>query len=564
MNNQIINIKRQMIESFTSFENLLNLGKNLGISFDDDVQKKLNDVKQTLSKGKIKVALVGGFSEGKTTLAASWLGYIEDNMKIDPDESSDDIIVYHPIGLENDCEIIDTPGLYGSKSFEDGSLFKEKTLNFVSEAHLILFVLDPVNPIKDSHKDTIHWLFRDLNKIDSVIFVINKMDMVADLTDPEDFQDQFEIKKKSIEKALDRMISLTEKEKQSLNITAVAANPKGKGLEFWFNRKEDYNNRSRINNLRAITNKILSDSKEILVKRANFSVIQDVVLKQNKATIKILQEYDQSITQRKDTLDNLIRDYDRAYQQIISIKAPLKESLISYKKELILKFNGADVNTFPELVIEEIGNEAINFQSRLLSLIENYTNEINGIANSLNKSFESEINFAESFFEKHNDWIKQGINGLKAIPVSQWHGIINSSRHFLNGTFNTAIKFKPWGITKLAKGTTATMGVLGLAIEAWETISTIGKKNKIDNAKKEIVNLVSETIDEQLKIINDQEKFLQTFAPNLNKMKGQIDIFEDAYSSVQNQKQKIEEWFTKVGNFRFEEIEDVEFVELKE
>ena len=57
-------------------------GKELGFDFSDDIQKIQNTIKN-IDEEKIKVVLIGGFSEGKTTVAAAWLERIMDNMKIE-------------------------------------------------------------------------------------------------------------------------------------------------------------------------------------------------------------------------------------------------------------------------------------------------------------------------------------------------------------------------------------------------------------------------------------------------------------------------------------------------
>ena len=561
MDNKIQESKKEILNYFQAFEKLLKKGNELGIDL-NEIESKLSSIIENIQNGKIMVALVGGFSEGKTTLAASWLGRLEDNMKIDPDESSDDIQIYRPEGLEADCEIIDTPGLYGGKSFEDGTKFKDLTLKYVSEAHLILFVLDPVNPIKDSHAETIKWLFRDLNKIDSVIFVLNKMDQVADLTDPEDFKETFDVKKKNIEDALDRMIGLSPEEREALTICAVSANPKGKGLEFWFNRISDYIDRSKIGNLRKLTNGVLSKSKSSLIKNASISGIRDIIIQQKEASLPILNELCLAIESRKDALDALKNDFTFIQKKINDLKAPLKEELITYKNELFNKFNGADQTNIFQYFTEEIGENAINYQSRVLSIVERYVNEINGLSNNLVKSFQSELDFVDNLLEKNNSsLIKMGVNGLKAIPIKQLHSVINSSRHFLNNSLGTAIKFKPWGITKLAKGASGVFAGLVALVEVWETISIYRKNKKLENSKNEIIKMVSKTIDEQLKIINDKEDFIKTFAPNLNDLKSQIDAISAAYNSALENKLAIEEWAKKVEAFSSENIEDIEYQE---
>lgn len=68
---------------------------------------------------------MGSFSDGKTSSIAGLLGRLDDSMKIDQDESSDELVIYRPDGLKKGFEIVDTPGLFGSKEKEvNGSNIK--------------------------------------------------------------------------------------------------------------------------------------------------------------------------------------------------------------------------------------------------------------------------------------------------------------------------------------------------------------------------------------------------------------------------------------------------------
>ena len=62
----------------TSLLNKLNSivkeGLDLGVEFSLGVQNKLESVVGMIQNGnRLKVALIGGFSEGKTTIAAAWM-----------------------------------------------------------------------------------------------------------------------------------------------------------------------------------------------------------------------------------------------------------------------------------------------------------------------------------------------------------------------------------------------------------------------------------------------------------------------------------------------------------
>lgn len=174
--------------------------------------KKLEETVRSLDNELISIVLVGSFSDGKTSVIAGWLGEQPDSMKIDSDESSDQLEIYKPTNLPEKCEIVDTPGLFGSKEKEitDGSLIKlsDVTKKYIDQANIILYVVDAKNPIKDSHKETVRWIMQDLHKIETTIFVINKMDSVSDITDDDDFRKVAEIKKSTLRDKVNRASAL--------------------------------------------------------------------------------------------------------------------------------------------------------------------------------------------------------------------------------------------------------------------------------------------------------------------------------------------------------------------
>ncbi len=134
---------------------------------------------------------------------------------------------------------------------------------------------NPSNPIKESHKDDLNWLFRTLNLLSRTIFVISRFD-------EEDYNKRFKTKKENIQNRLNDLIFLSEKEKENLSIVAVAANPFGWGLEYWLKHKEEFQKLSRIKTLQDATQKKIKENggKLTIIEKAKKSVIQDVIYKQ--------------------------------------------------------------------------------------------------------------------------------------------------------------------------------------------------------------------------------------------------------------------------------------------
>ena len=149
-------------------------GEKYGLDPDASLLEKLKIALASANQGVLKVALIGGFSEGKTSIASAWLERLDQSMKISQQESSNEVKIYR---LGNDIELIDTPGLFGFKEQQNeaGAIekYKETTRKYVSEAHLVLYVMNSANPVKESHREDLQWLFRELNLLPRTVFVLS-------------------------------------------------------------------------------------------------------------------------------------------------------------------------------------------------------------------------------------------------------------------------------------------------------------------------------------------------------------------------------------------------------
>ncbi|GAA7325010.1 hypothetical protein ID0607_06610 [Helicobacter pylori] len=261
---QFKEIQKRNQENLEKLLDFVHTGEKYGISVENSLKEKIRNAIENAADQKLKVALVGGFSEGKTSIAAAWIERLDKSMNIDHQESSDAVKIYD---IDNEIELVDTPGLFGFKEkIADNDKierYKDITKKYVSEAHLILYALNPSNPIKESHKDDLNWLFRTLNLLPRTIFVISRFDEEADIEDEEDYSKRFEIKKENIQNRLNDLISLSEKEKESLSVVAVAANPFDLGLEHWLKHKEEFQKLSHIKTLQDATQQKIKENAGI-------------------------------------------------------------------------------------------------------------------------------------------------------------------------------------------------------------------------------------------------------------------------------------------------------------
>ncbi|GAA8387598.1 50S ribosome-binding GTPase [Helicobacter pylori] len=442
-----------------------------GIKVEESLKDKIHNAMENVAGQKLKVALVGGFSEGKTSIAAAWIDRLDKSMKIDHQESSDEVKIYH---IDNEIELVDTPGLFGFKEkiTDSGKIerYKDITKKYISEAHLILYVLNPSNPIKESHKDDLNWLFRTLNLLSRTIFVISRFDEEADIEDEEDYNKRFEIKKENIQNRLNDLISLSEKE--SLSIVAVAANPYDLGVEHWLKHKEEFQKLSHIKTLQDATQKKIKENggKLTIIEEAKKSVIQDVVYRQMPLAKKEQQEIKREMEYLNKTLEKRRKDIQDLNGEISQARIHLREFITRYFSDLIRQVSGTSLETFNYFVIREIGDKGINIETKVQNEFERQTQ---GIVNEISK-IETGFNADMSFFEKHaGAFGKIGINLLKqsgfinATNIKLARDTIAAAGKFVG--IDLALKFKPWGAVKLAGNLNKALPLIGLAFEAWDS-----------------------------------------------------------------------------------------------
>ncbi|GAA8007079.1 hypothetical protein HpMS64_07600 [Helicobacter pylori] len=127
-----------------------------------------------------------------------------------------------------------------------------------------------------------NWLFRTLNLLARTIFVISRFDEEADIEDEQDYNKRFEIKKENVQNRLNNLISLSEEEKESLAIVAVAANPYDLGVKHWLEHKEEFQKLSHIKTLQDATQKKIKENggKLTIIEESQKSVIHDVIHRQ--------------------------------------------------------------------------------------------------------------------------------------------------------------------------------------------------------------------------------------------------------------------------------------------
>lgn len=534
--------------------------------------KKLEEVNKNLENGEVSVVLVGSFSDGKTSVVAGWLGEKLDNMKIDSDESSDQLEIYRPNNLPEKCEIVDTPGLFGSKEKEEGgsrTKFSDITEKYIDQANIILYVVDAKNPVKDSHKETLRWILKDLRKINQTIFVINKMDAVADLTDEDEFKNQAKIKAATLKEKLVDIAGLDSAETEKLKIVCVSSNPNERGFDFWRKHREVYEERSHIADLENATNKVLKEtSAQALVTKTGYDVLARVV----RDNIKLIGEQieslvDDVVPKLRETLDRNIEDYESTRKEILKKRGGYVHELQSYEKKLLSKLRAATFENIGDFIKDDIGvseNGECGYkieQEIQLVAQENFadaTEKVRGLCKNIEMQEEKQNEFLDSAMKKSAMLAGGALKSVGKIPVAQMKTAIFAGRDALGKVFGAAIKFKPWGVTKLANNLLKGLPFVGAAIDVILNVAeSVGENVKNENFKKtkaQIESLISGIFKSVRDDAMNDENYLAQFAPNLSAIKENLDSNQKLFDRQIERRDKFIEWKKDFDNIAKEVV----------
>ena len=551
-----IDDKSALIQRMDIVEKKIQELDGMGIDISESI-RKIESAKRNVQEDNISVVLVGAFSDGKTSVAAGWINEKLDNMKIASDESSDEILCYTPTTIPEGCQIVDTPGLFGDKvgADEDGGqiLLSDVTKKFISEANLILYVVAAKNPIKDSHKECIRWILKDLNKLSSTIFVINRMDDVADLTDEEDYSLQAKIKTENLRGKL-LECGLTQSETNKVRVACISAAPNEQGIEVWSEHREEYLRRSHLDSLENLTNSILQSSRESLITKTGCDILNDELLK----TIELIGEQERQIAdiflpEKRESLKRNKKDLEALYKRLVRSKKDMKDALKALNKKKINTIRATSMENFRDVLEDEIGilpgkegyvlNEEIN--DIFIEYAEKYSDWTMELGEKFQSEYDKQNKAMESFLKKGAFSASNELKAAGQLGVGTFKNGIFAGRDLL-GKLGVVIKFKPWQVTKMATFATKALPVIGAAIDVVtniaENIAAGVRNRKFEKSKDDLKNGINDTFYEVMQMLNSDDSYINQFAPSYRILEEQIRQDEEDIRYQESMLKKFNTW----------------------
>ncbi|MFF2909179.1 LeoA/HP0731 family dynamin-like GTPase [Paenibacillus sp. NPDC057934] len=500
--------KKRLKDKLMNLEHTLKgLKISLGLE-NSDLLDKISTTIQNLEDEKFIIAMFGAFTDGKSTLLSALTKKLD--IRIAPEPTTDSIQVY-PYG---DYVIVDTPGLFSDEMFHD-----KITKKYISEANVLLYTVDPVNPLKESHHAIIRWLLRDLNKIDSSIFIINKMDEVSDLDDDGDFLYHSNIKKEVVKNTLQEIVPIDKTPK----IVCVSGNPFDQGLDYWFSNEAEYIKLSRIQSLAFEIEDFVSNSKQGLIIKAGISVIQDAV-QQLQTQLRAMKEEltnQLEVTQNQErevekSIEKLQRDISRKHNQI-------KEDIITIREDLMFYMDGViNRKQLGSRIQERIGKEGYILQERINLVIQKYTEHLFADQQQLLREVETSMKYHNQLQEQLLGFSKKmGLNLASHVSTQSTRTIADTILKLRDMT-QVSIKFKPWGAMKWASRISKFIAWLPLFVDVITMIKSAYEEYKLENEKQDLKQQLEELFRDFLESFS-LEEYTETYFPSV---KGTIDVLK--------------------------------------
>lgn len=544
-------------------QSFLQQGQDAGVRIEENTRHKLDAALSSVSGEKLKIALVGGFSEGKTSIAAAWMEQLDKaSMKISHRESSNEVVIYD-VGAG--FELIDTPGLFGFKEKFNADThaiekYKDITKKYVSEAHLLLYVMNPVNPIKESHQDDLMWLFRTLNLLPRTIFVLSRFDEVADVADKEEYQQSMAIKRASVIGRLGDLIGLSAAESSALAIVGVAANPFDMGVHHWLDNLEQFKALSHIASLQSATSeKIKANGGAVAIAdETRRSIIRDVLTRQLPIAVAIDEKEAVEVAKLESMSFSLSKQLTVTDGKISDARVRLRSSIVEYFSDLILQAQGVTMDTAGEFFEREVGDEGIIVSNRLKNIFDRTLQSATLEVSKIQVSFEFEVNHFNGMVKQYG---KQGLEYLRGNNLINNKSVLGardglvSVGNLVGLDLGKYLKFKPWGASNLAKNINGAFAIAGLVLEAWDSLEQARRQDAFGKLRETMVDNFKKQRAELLELI-DARTFNETFFSDYVTLTGNVEEVRKDVARRQRQREKFHAW-REAG-----EVIDVEFAAI--
>lgn len=535
--------KKLLLEQLDTIKAKISLASKYDIDC-SEFTKKLNHIKENIELSYISIVLTGGFSNGKTSLLAGWFKASFDEIsEIKKEESTSQIKKYEIKGLPEKCYVVDTPGLYGHKELQQNNdiiKYDDITRKYIDEANLILYIMDVKNPIKNSHIPTLQWLFKELNKFSNTIFIINKMDLVADITDESSYKSKSKIAIDDFKNRIKDILSLSNDDMATLNIVTIASNPDDKDFTQWFKHYDIYKERSHINEFNNLVNKILENtSKDKLIIDAGISSINTVLqntIVQIENKLNNFEHNKNNLTKKYNLSKNM---YNQCLKEIMDYRAHLFDKLNNYETYLINSIGSLNADNVNIFFNKEIGIDKENGGAQLLSnvtkIIRQHFDSVTMLNNtSINQAIELYYeSIGEIYKCDRKDMLETSNLSITEMDKKELEESFYTGLNLFIKQFKEKIIIEPEFVNKIADSiksfSLAVSEILGVASILLDMISAYVEEELFASKCDELNSSIKNFFKKLYEFLSDDEKYLNIVEEYTAIIKNEVDMVHNEY-----------------------------------
>lgn len=468
-----------------------------------DVQEKVARVRDRLQQEVFHVAFFGAFGDGKSTIIASLTGALDIPISVEP--TTDRVECYR----HGDWMFVDTPGTSSVEPKHD-----KKSRSYISEADLVVFVVNAVNPLPLSQEELVRWMLVEIGKEPHVIFAINRMDEVADLEDEADFEHHAKVKRRTL---LQTLHSICGRPCEPA-IVAISADPYEEGVEDWMDNPEEYKSLSKIENLITAIEEHLHRASEQIQANAGMASVRDgieTILDRLEELYKNYQPYHEALAQR---VKELIQDRDRLDQLVNETYSGVQGDVDTMRRTLLDDLDAClDQRALKNLIERDIGKNGEILERMITTIVERWGQTLTGQAKPI---FDQIITSMEDNDSLFGDLIKRGGPKLAEFLRKAFGG---NPRQIADGilrlrdTLKIPIKFKPWRAIRLAKYLKKVAWLAPL-IEGLPVLVDIIRERRLASEVAKLKEVINQGLEEFFKTFT-RDEFEQQAIPALSELR---------------------------------------------
>jgi len=378
------------------------------------------------------------------------------------------------------------------------------------------------------------------------------MDEVTDLTEQVLFDDQAAIKKDNLKAKLQRAANLTSEELTRLNIVCLASNPGGRGLEFWFGKPEHYESRSRINDLKAMTTRILQDNvPAVLMAKTGMDVVRDVVGQHVARAEEQLGRLNAFAQQNAEESERIKQDISKGRRDVKRLAGELFEELRNIENELLGKLRPLSLENIRDFLEDEIGytEEGVGYKLnlRIKAAIDRSFDQSSKVTNRISQDIGRQLNSSESFLNAMSEGALKSMGGaakgIANLSPDIIKGAVFAARDALGSVTGVVIKFKPWQATKIAGAISKWAGPAGAAFTLTSDLLSAYKAHELEQelktVKESITTIIKSSFKDIYDLIGDDEKLLDFFAPQLKEFEKIVAAVDERSTFIRTNQEKL-------------------------